>query len=161
MTVQMITSTIQLILAPEVMITACALMLGGILARYDALNTRLRTMARERLDLTRAKKTEPSDALTIERFQEIDMQLPDILRRHKRLRDALLTIYCAVLIFIATMILIAIAAAADSPSLSSFALVVFLVGTAMLFASILLTALEVRQSHHAVEYEAQRVMELK
>ena len=38
MTVEMTAQIIQLILAPVVMITSCALVLGGLLGRYAAVN---------------------------------------------------------------------------------------------------------------------------
>ena len=57
MSAENVTRTIQLILAPVVMITACALLLNGLLSRYDALNARLRIMGRERLDLLRTPRT--------------------------------------------------------------------------------------------------------
>jgi uncharacterized membrane protein YphA (DoxX/SURF4 family) len=53
MNAEMPPRTIQLILAPVVMVTACAILLAGLLSRFAALNDRLRLLARERLDLLR------------------------------------------------------------------------------------------------------------
>jgi hypothetical protein len=46
-----ITHTIQFILAPVVMVSSCAILVGGMLSRYAELKDRLRALARERLDL--------------------------------------------------------------------------------------------------------------
>jgi hypothetical protein len=166
MNAEMIARTIQLILAPVVMVTACAIMLGGLLGHYAAINDRLRIMAHERLDLLHGASGDLStalpsaDAFAGERLQQIDVQMPDLLRRHKLVRDAVLTIYCAILIFIASMFVIAFAAAVNSTWVAIVALVMFLMGTAILLWGVLLTALEVRTSHLAIQFEAQHILSL-
>jgi hypothetical protein len=159
MSVPTVASTIQLILAPAVMVTACAVLLGGLLSRYAAINERLRAHARERLDLLRqANAGEPTaDSFIPERLQEIDNQIPDLLHRHRLERDAVLSAYCSVLVFIVTMFVIAVAAAANSAVASTLALFLFLLGTGIMFLGVLLTAVEVRESQRAVEYEVRRV----
>jgi hypothetical protein len=47
MSAEMVARTIQLIIAPVVMVTTCSILLGGLLSHYAALNDRLRGMARE------------------------------------------------------------------------------------------------------------------
>src|SRR5579883_2348490 len=95
---------IQTILPPVVMVTSCALVLNGLLQRYAAVNDRLRAMARERLDLVRAAGGElqaslsDADSYTRERLREIDHQIPDLLHRHSLIRDALLTVYLAIVV---------------------------------------------------------------
>lgn len=49
----MTTRTIQLILAPVVMVTACGILVNGLIGRYTNITNRLRTMAHERLELLR------------------------------------------------------------------------------------------------------------
>src|SRR5258708_734083 len=101
--------TIQLILAPGVMVTACGLILNGLLPRYGPINDRLRGLTRERLDLLRAAGgavTEPpagAGDLTAERIAVIDREAPDLLRRHRRVHDAVLTLFAAMIVFVATM----------------------------------------------------------
>jgi uncharacterized protein DUF2721 len=165
MTSETVARTIQTILAPVVMVTTCSIMLGGLLSHYAAINDRLRTMAHERLELLRAIgwKTAPSadvDAFTSERMSEIDAQMPELLRRHKLVRDAVLMVYSAILIFVANMFVIALAAALNSEAISTAALVIFLFGTAILFVGVLFTIVEIRQSHRAIAYEARRVLDL-
>ncbi len=49
MTAEMVTRIIQTIIAPVVMVNACAIILGGLLNHSATINARLRGMARERL----------------------------------------------------------------------------------------------------------------
>lgn len=139
------------------MVTACAILLGGLLTRYAAINDRMRLLARERLDLIREGTT---DTYTTERLGEIDRQLPELAGRHRMEHDALLRVYGAVLIFIAVMFMIAIAAVANASWASTLILVLFLLGTAVMAWGVLITTLEVQRSLHAVEFEVQRVAEL-
>lgn len=164
MSVQAVAATIQLILAPVVMVTSCAILVGGLLQRYAAINDRMRAMARERLDLLRSIKATAAaqlDPYVAERLGEIDTQMPDLLRRHKLIHDSVLTVYCAVLVFVASMVVIAGAATFSSSAAAGAALVLFLVGTAVFLIGVLLTALEVRTSRRAVVYEVERVMALR
>jgi len=162
MTAETVSKTIQLILAPVVLVTACAILAGGLLTRYAAINDRLRAIVRERLDLLRAAAaTGQRDAFTSERLEELDAQVPSLLHRHTQARDALLCVYGASLIFIGDMFVIALAAATGSDWLANAVLMVFLAGTALLFAGLLLVLLEVRSSHQAVHYEVRRVTALQ
>jgi hypothetical protein len=159
MSAETVARTIQLILAPVVMVTACAILLGGLLSHYAAINDRLRALARERLDLLRqASAAAPiADPFNSERLEEIDKQVPDLLHRHRLERDAVLSVYAAVLVFLVTMLVIAVAAVANSAEMATVALIVFLAGTGALSWGVWLTAVEVHRSHRAVEYEARRV----
>lgn len=156
MTAQMVAQTIQLILAPVVMVTACALVLNGVLSRYAAVNDRLRALSRERLDWLRSGP-EARDDLAAERLEEIDEQIPELVRHHKLLHDGALGVYFAVAVFIADMFVIALAAVTGAAWLATAALVIFLAGTGVLLFGVVLTALEIRTSHRAVQGEATRV----
>ena len=154
MNVEMVAHTIQLILAPAVMITACGLMLNSLVARYGTINDRIRNMSRERLDLLRKMGGLQLDG---ERLTEIDTQVPDLLRRHKQLRDALMFIYAAVLVFIGNMFVIAVASVVQTNAFATLVLALFLMGIALLFVAVLIVTLEVRHSHRALNFEAQHI----
>ena len=155
MSIQMVTSTIQLIIAPVVMVSACAVLLTGLLNRYASVNDRLRSMTRERLDLVFGLA--PVAAPARERLREIDIQLPQLLHRHRTLRNAALVLYSAVLVFVLCMFGIALAAATDSAWAATSALVIFLAGTTGLGIAIGLVTLEIRNSDRAIRYEVERV----
>ncbi len=161
MTAETVAKIIQLILAPVVMVSAWAILAGGLITRYGVINDRLRGLAHERLDLLRAgAPAAQRDPYQTERLQEIDAQVPGLLHRHNQARNALLSTYSASLIFIGDMAVIALAAAVGSAWLASAVLIVFLAGVATLLVGLLFIVLELRTSHQAVQYEVRRVMAL-
>ena len=158
MSIAAVTQTIQLILAPVVMVTACAILSGGLVQRYAAINDRLRTMARERLDLL--FHTTSEDRFAAERLSEIDNQVPLLIARHHLAHRALFAIYLAVMIFIGDMFIIATGAISNTVWLATLIVIVFLVGTGILFVGIVTITAEVSGSQRAVEYEVRRVLNL-
>jgi Protein of unknown function (DUF2721) len=157
-----IATVIQGIIAPVVMVTASAILAGGVLQRYSEISGRMRVMTSERLDLLRGVNGElaRADALTAERFQQIDRQLPDLLRRHSLVHHAVVALYLSVLVFVVSMFVIALARFTTSLQLADAALLVFLAGTSVMLVGVVLTAMEVRVSHHTVQYEVERVLHL-
>jgi hypothetical protein len=161
-----IVQTIQLIIAPVVMVTASALLINGILGRYAAINDRLRLLARERLELfhdptgPRLAPPDPSDDYRCERLAQIDAQIPDLLRRHRMLRDAILCLYGAIAILVLAMFAIAAAAASAATWADWLSLILFLLGTAGILLGVTLTTIEVRLSNIAINYEVDRIMNL-
>ncbi len=162
MSVQMVASIIQVVIVPVVMITSCSILLGGILGHYAAINDRVRTMARERLDLLRtgASGAVTVDALNRERLEQIDIEIPELLRRHQMVQQAVTFIYSAILIFMADMFVIALAVISDWTGAATGALILFLAGVGALLCGVLTTTFEIRASHRAVTFEAQRVLKL-
>jgi hypothetical protein len=166
MDVQTVAQTIQLIIAPVVMVTACSILFGGLNARYSVINDRLRSMARERLDLLRAAGGSSlsvganADDYTVERIGQIDRQVPSLLDRHRLIRNALLAIVYATATFVATMLVTAIAVASRSTLVAVVVLLTFVLGLVLLLVGLGLAAVEIRQSHVSVDYEATRVMSL-
>src|SRR5689334_1681673 len=107
MDVEMVARNIQLIIAPVVMISSCAILLTGLLGRYAAVNDRLRAMARERLEIWHSGARDAP--FQVERLCEIDTQMPDLLRRHRLIHHAVLSVFCAILVFVSSMFIIAFA----------------------------------------------------
>lgn len=164
-TAETIVRTIQLIVAPVVMVTAGAILSGGLLSHAGAINDRLRALAHERLDLLRTLVTEAegsavSGNVARERVAEIDHQLPDLLGRHRIVHAAIRTVYGAIRIFVGSMLVIALAAVTDAAAVADVALLLFLVGTGVLLWSLVLTTRELRRSLRAVEYEVERIASL-
>ncbi len=158
MQLQTLASTIQLIIAPVVMVSACAILLGGLLSRYAAINDRLRLMARERLDLLRAAAQQPLDR---ERLEEIDDQIPLLVRHHRLAHHAVLAVYIAVAIFILDMFAIALAAVMYIDAVGVLVMLLFVGGMSALLVGAVLTAQEVRTSHQAIHYEVMRILSVK
>lgn len=167
MTPQLVAQVISQILAPVVMLSACAILLTGLLARYLAVGDRLRRMSLERLELL---ATSDSQSLSYaeaikspykaERLREVDHQMPDLQRRHLLLHNAVLTLYCAIMTFVASMFVIAWANSSGSRLLANAALWIFLAGTAIVVAGLLYVVVEIRRSARYVQYEADRILHL-
>ena len=154
---------IQFILAPVVMITACALLLNSLGSRYATIANRLRSLSHERFELlqkTDLQKTDPPEtrfSFIQERIQQIESQLPDLLNHHRSLHHAILRIYVAIALFLASMFILSGAAMTQWRSLEMMALIIFLAGVGFLFLSILFTAIDFRQSHKVTENEVKRI----
>lgn len=166
MTLQSVQGAIATIIAPVVMITACAILISGMLAQYAQINDRLRAFARERLGLLRtddgglAQVAELSGAYTQERLRELDTQIPRLLRRYRMVHNAVLTMYCAVLLYIVTMFAIGVAYSEHSSGWATAALLIFLAGMATMLAGIGMQALYVYGANASVQYETQRILDL-
>ena len=161
MNVETVTRTIQLVIAPVVMVSACAILLGGLLARFSAISDRMRSMSRERLELIFPNATEAaSQARWQERLTEIDVQLPLLLRRHRLAHHAVLSVYSSAAMLIVDMFVIAVAAVVSSDWSATLVLMLFLLGMFLLLLGVLYTMTEVRTSHRAVEYEVNRILSL-
>jgi hypothetical protein len=153
-----VTRTIQLILAPVVMVSACAIFVSGLLSHYEAINGRMRTMARERLEILRGRAD--GDRFVSERLAELDTQLPQLLQRHALVHHSLLATYFAILILVASMCAIAFSALTAAEWLVALILAMFVAGILAVLLSVVLIALEVRTSQRAVAFEVQRVLRL-
>ena len=158
MSAETVTRTIQLILAPVVMVSACAIFVGGLLAHYEAINLRMRTMTRERLDLLRNFTI--ADHFNSERLVELDVQLPQLLRRHALVHHALLSAYTGMLILVASMCAIALSAVTATDWLVTVVLAMFVAGILAMLASVIWIAMEVRISQQTVAYEVHSVLQL-
>lgn len=150
-----IAQTIQLIIAPVVLITACMLFQNGALARYASIGQRIRSLSHERFELVRSEKT--GDMLNLGRLQAIDRQLPLLTHRHRLIQRSVLLAYSATTIFILTMFAIALSVALKAGAIGTIALILFLIGTGVLLVGIFFIGLEIRMSHRAICYEVHQI----
>jgi Protein of unknown function (DUF2721) len=153
-----ITAVIQLVIAPVVIVTACALLVNGLLTRYTLLIDRLRALARDRLDLRlRADASTDPDALTLinRRLLLIEEQVPKVLRHHRLVRNALIAVYSAIACFLVDMFLIALAAFFPGGAMNALVLVGFLTGTACALVGIIIAISEIQASHAVIRYEVE------
>jgi hypothetical protein len=154
------------IVAPVVMVTACAILVGGMLTQYNQINDRLRVFARERLELLRTDEgsltrvPDVGGAYAQERLSQLDEQLPSMLRRYYLIRNAVLTMYGAVLIFVVTMLTIGVAFGLQSLPWATSALVLFVLGMLCTLAGVAQHALFVIGGNVLVRYETRRILDL-
>ncbi len=148
------------ILTPVVIVTSSAILANGMLTMYASVNDRMRAMAVERLDILGPDLQAPQRAGAVERLRELDRQLPELLRRHRLLRDALFLTYVAIVTIVASMFLVAISVTGDEAWVATAALWVLLCGSLLLAGGLLQTVRAVRKSDEAVEGEVRRVLGL-
>jgi hypothetical protein len=153
-----VAQTIQLIIAPVVLVTACAIIQGGVLGRFMYVGQRIRSLGHERLELLHSGKM--NDTFSLERLQEIDRQIPLLKQRHRLLQRSVLLIYNAISIFLLSMFAIALSVAVNSSLAATLALACFLLGTCLLFMGVMFTGQETRMSHQAICYEVDRITAL-
>lgn len=79
--------------SPAVMVSACGLMLLGLGNRYGRVIDRIRAFSSEWREL----KRRGDDA---DRLRTLEVQLPDLFRRGKLLRNAVLFFYVAIFLFV-------------------------------------------------------------
>jgi hypothetical protein len=156
-----IARTVQLILAPVVMISSAAIILNGLLTHYGEVNSRIRAMNRERFDILHLLASSGTDTQLIrQRLDAIDHQIPDLLDRHHVIHDAILALYYAVVILVGSMFVVAAAALTDHPVLAGGVLALLLLGTAVLLYALVLITREIRRSRRSIVYEAQSTLNL-
>ncbi len=163
--VQTSITAIQAMVAPAVLITTSGIIAGGLSSMYSSVNDRMRSMTAELLDLrTSVDGTfgNLADELprTRERIAEIGTQLPLLLRRHRLLGHALLSIYAAALGLVFSVISIAIAVGTHNEIVSIVALVFVVGGTVTLLIGLWFAARAIALSRDAIDYEVQRVLSL-
>lgn len=158
MTIEAVTRTIGLIIAPVVMITACGLILNGLLTRYASIDDRLRLLNQERLNLLELDLSQ--NRFKADRLHELDHILPDLLRHHHLVHDVLVLVYLAILVFMLDMLVIALAISTPINWLSQFVVIVFLSGIGILFWGMVLIAHELRTSHHSIQFEVHQTCHL-
>jgi len=150
--------TINLIIAPVVMLTTCGIMLNGLIVRYSWLSDRVRLVQQERLDLMDMDLSKSRSKS--ERFHQLTHLLHDFLKHHHQVHGVLVLIYLSILIFMLDMLLIAAAISNGGQWLHQLVVVVFLVGIAVMFLGMVLIAYELRTSHHSIQLEVRHGCEL-
>ncbi len=146
-----IVKIINLILAPVVMITACGIMLNGLMGRYTWLTDRVRSVHQERLSLLDLDLSQHQSKR--ERLPHVEHVLADLLNHHHQVHDVLVLTYLSILFFMLDMLVIALTISNDIMWLHQLVLIVFLIGVGILFVGMALIAYELRTSHYSVQLE--------
>ncbi|MBD2536416.1 DUF2721 domain-containing protein, partial [Nostoc flagelliforme FACHB-838] len=102
------------------MITACAIVVNGLIVRYGSLGDRLRIVNHELSDLQESDLAHNQNKA--QRLQELESLLRDLLKHHHFVHDALVLTYTSILVFMLDMLVIAIAVATNASWLSQMAL---------------------------------------
>src|ERR1051325_1018711 len=162
MNLEMIARTIQLIIAPAVMITSCCIFGAGLLTHYAGIGERLRLTVRERVDLVREMSDEKgTHVIAKERLEDLDEQIPQLLRHHWLMRTSLVGVLLAMIFYILDMFVIAFSVIANQASLYSLIVVVFLLGVASQLVGVIYTVVDVFMSHRIYAFETRHVLLLE
>ena len=156
---------IQAMVAPVVLITATAILSGGIQSVYASVNDRMRAMTRERLQLLSPSGGPIGAAADLgpaeqERLAQIDTQLPMLLRRHRLLRDCVLILYLGAAILVVSVVVLGAAVTVGSEGVGVAALCLVLVGTSAALGGLVLAARSILVSQDAIDYEVGRTLGL-
>jgi len=170
MDLEMVARVIQLIIAPAVLLTACCIFTNGLLVLYAAIGERLRVTVRERVDLLReteadktrcSERVEGSNRIVKERLEDIDFQIPNLLRHQLLVRDSLAGTFIAMAFYILDMFVIAFSIISDRTGLYGAALAVFLLGVASQLIGVLNSVFDAFMSHKIYAYESRHAMSLE
>jgi hypothetical protein len=145
---------IQGILAPAIMVSACGLLLLGLLNRYATIMSRIRNLSDERRRLVRALAP-PAEASPAEatRLAIVTRQLPDLLDRVRLLRDAVLCQVAAVGCFVLTSLLLGLRVAGPEWVRMVHPLPVFLLGMATVFIGLVFEGVDVARAYRTIKLD--------
>jgi hypothetical protein len=101
-----------------------------------------------------------AQSLLVERLDEIDGQLPDMVYRHRLVHHALLAVYAAIGILVLTMFIIALTATINADWVGPLVFGVFLIGVLLTLVGVLLVSAEIRTSRRSLSFEVERVRRL-
>lgn len=156
-------NAISAMVAPVVLLTTGGLLTNGLLTIYGSVNDRMREMTRERLEIRRGPGgvvLEDVAPIDEERLNEIEAQLPLMLRRHHLIRNAVLLIYTGIGVLGLSIIFIAVAVGQHSEGVGRAALGLVLAGIVVMLTGLLLAGLSLARSADAITYAVERTRRL-
>ncbi len=143
--------SIQAILAPAVMVSACALFLLGLSARYIAVITRIRLLNDEKRQLRLGQTTLPDHDR--DRLLSVQHQLSVLQRAIWFLRNAILAQVSAACFFVLTSCSIAAHFLLDVHPAEEFSLFLFMMGLLLLLAGITCLGIDIFVSYAVISLE--------
>lgn len=153
-----VVEAIQAILAPAVMVSACGLLLLGLLNRYATIMGRMRALNNERRDLLRrvspAQEVTPLEA---ERLASVVRQLGDLLDRVRLLRNAVISLVVAVGCFVLSSLLIGVRVTGPEWLSPVHPLQVFVVGMLAVCVGVVYEGVDVLRAFRTIRMEVGKV----
>ena len=148
-----ITKFISDMLAPAVMLSACGLFLLGLQNKYSNIINRIRELNEEKREL---KLLDEMNKFQERRFRSIEKQIVGLLRRARLDKNSILSIYSGMVFFMLTSLAIALRDLGWILRSQIPALILFLIGTALVFVGTIYAYLEVRISYRVVQLEVEQ-----
>lgn len=142
------TESIQSILAPVVMITACALLLNNIGAQYTNFGNQVRSLAFDRIDTLQKLSDHPQDPSFLEaKLEIINWELTHLQKHHQSLHNAMMMIYLAIIACLICMFILGFSVVLTTVWIERAALFSFLAGMINLFIGMFLLTRCFQGSH--------------
>jgi len=148
-----IVSIIQLMLAPGLMISACALLLLGMNNKYSLVVNRIRLLNEERRKALNKPGDQEFNFQENVRFESISKQLEKLSYRVGLVRNAVLSYTLAVALFVLTSLLIGIGYLLEITRLNSFITILFLLGMISVLVGVIFAAYETYKGYEIVKFE--------
>ncbi len=148
-----ITKFISDMLAPAVMLSACGLFLLGLQNKYSNIINRIRELTEEMREL---KLHDELNKFQERRLRSVEKQVVRLLRRARLDKNSILSIYSGMVFFMLTSLSIALGDLGWILRTQIAALILFLIGTALVFAGTIYAYLEVRISYRVVQLEVEQ-----
>lgn len=146
--------TIQLMLAPAVMISACGLLLLGISNKFSSINNRLRLLNDERRRYHNKLNQEMVlDYFETTRLQSISKQLNELLCRSKLVRNVIISYVTGLFLFIITSLLIGVDIFLNTKVTDYFALSSFILGLLSIGVGLVFSLTETLKGYKILEVE--------
>ncbi len=157
--VRMLAESIQPLLAPVVLVSACGLLTLSMNARTMTVKGRLREFHLERLELgdTVAAAGRATDNQRL-RFESLGMQSGHLMRRLGLLRAALVGLVSGIVLLLVCMLLIGLSAQVSAAAAVAYG--VFIAGVCSVLVAMVLFLAELRIALAEVRWEHERVMRL-
>ncbi len=142
------------ILAPAIMVSACGLLLLGLLNRYSVIMSRIRALNEERRRLLIAA-TPPAVPQPVEvaRLASVVRQIGQLMDRVRLLRNAVMCQVVAVGCFVFSSLMIGLRIAGPEWLKLAHPLPVFVTGMGILFAGVVFEGTDVLRAYRTISIE--------
>lgn len=157
----MLHETLQPLLAPVVLISACGLMIMSLNSRMMTSKSRIRQLHHERLEITElaeaAGVATPTQRL---RYEGVGNQSNNLLRRLHLMRASLMCMVGCIVLMLISSLAIGVAGLAEDSHFDELAILAFVAGILSMLAGAVTFLVELRISLKEITYEHQRILAL-
>ncbi|NET38607.1 MAG: DUF2721 domain-containing protein [Cyanothece sp. SIO1E1] len=155
MTIEQTTQLIQLILNSVVMVTACLIVLGGLLVRYSAIKNQLQIIHWESFELL----SDPNTLKNV-RLVQLKQQLRRLRQSHRVTHNSVLLILYALLFFVTSTLVLSLRTMLDFVWLIPASLFFFILGLGSLLLALVLALADFHASDRSVWEEMKWILNL-
>ena len=145
---------IQVMLAPGVMISACALLLLGMNNKYSMIVSRIRLLKDEKRKLFNKDGVNDVES---NRISNIELQISHLIHRISMVRNAVFSYSVAIALFIVSCILIGLKINVEISSFYWIIIGFFYAGLLAVFTGIIFAAIEVWKGYRIVRIEISEI----